>query len=237
MKTNPNNFKKGPQEIPSIWLSENILQCLNCGKLRVFDKITRREKETAKFCNHKCYTDFVILLNRNNEKPCFRCKKVKSLIHFKRIKGQYYKRCLDCEKECQGKEKLNKIARDLGVSYATYLVGLNKENYIHNLVRTARRRAKSRERDFEIDYDFILNKYNEQLGICALSGINMTHTTMKGHCPTNISIDRIDSSLGYIKSNIQLICYQINIMKQVLGNKEFYEMCKGVVNTIEGKIL
>ena len=38
------------------------------------------------------------------------------------------------------------------------------------------------------------------------------------------SIDRIDSSKGYIKNNIQLVGWIVNQAKSDLSNKEFIEM-------------
>ena len=42
----------------------------------------------------------------------------------------------------------------------------------------------------------------------------------------NISIDRIDSSKGYTKDNIQLVCASLNNMKMDLKNKHFIQLCK-----------
>ncbi|UVY48073.1 MAG: hypothetical protein [Bacteriophage sp.] len=44
----------------------------------------------------------------------------------------------------------------------------------------------------------------------------MTYYFDSGRVPTNLSVDRIDSSLGYIKGNIQLVCMAVNQMKSVL---------------------
>lgn len=38
---------------------------------------------------------------------------------------------------------------------------------------------------------------------------------MTGRCrvPTNVSVDRINSNLGYIKGNLQLVCMAVNQIK------------------------
>ena len=41
----------------------------------------------------------------------------------------------------------------------------------------------------------------------------------------NISIDRINSDLGYTKDNIQLVSAMINRMKSDLTSKEFIDFC------------
>lgn len=44
----------------------------------------------------------------------------------------------------------------------------------------------------------------------------------------NISVDRIDSSKGYTKDNIQLICGMVNIIKYKLPQEKFIELCKKI---------
>ena len=60
--------------------------------------------------------------------------------------------------------------------------------------------------------------------ICPISGQQMTYLQGLGNLETNISIDRIDSSLDYIKGNIQFICRRINTMKhnESLGSLIFW---------------
>jgi hypothetical protein len=57
----------------------------------------------------------------------------------------------------------------------------------------------------------------------------MTYQSGIGRVPTNISIDRIDSSLGYDPSNIQLVCVQANKMKAELNQKELVSWCSDIV--------
>lgn len=47
--------------------------------------------------------------------------------------------------------------------------------------------------------------------------------------PYSVSVERIDSSLGYTKENTVLVCNAINRMKSNFEAELFYEMCKGVV--------
>lgn len=46
---------------------------------------------------------------------------------------------------------------------------------------------------------------------------------------TTASIDRIDSSNGYIEDNIQWVHKDVNMMKQKMTNIELIEMCKLIV--------
>ena len=78
--------------------------------------------------------------------------------------------------------------------------------------------------------DYMMGIYHAQDGKCALSGEQMTHITGKGRGSTNISIDRIDSSKGYVPGNVQLVCAIINCMKNEHPQEEFIKFCQKVVD-------
>lgn len=42
------------------------------------------------------------------------------------------------------------------------------------------------------------------------------------------SLDRIDSSLGYIQGNLQLVTIKVNKMKSNFSDAEFMEICRNV---------
>ena len=46
---------------------------------------------------------------------------------------------------------------------------------------------------------------------------------------TNISIDRIDSTKGYIEGNIRLVCAAVNFMKHRMNDEELVWWCKEIV--------
>ena len=54
----------------------------------------------------------------------------------------------------------------------------------------------------------------------------MTWEVLNGKVPTNLSLDRIDSSQGYTEDNVQLVCRIVNIMKNDLSVDEFVGWCK-----------
>lgn len=80
--------------------------------------------------------------------------------------------------------------------------------------------------DFDIDMDYIDAIWQQQGGKCALTGLQMTHVfnNLKA-----ASIDRIDSSQGHVKGNIQLVCQFINRAK----NKHTNEEMLAVLNEIK----
>jgi hypothetical protein len=83
--------------------------------------------------------------------------------------------------------------------------------------------------------------YEQQKGRCALSGIpialNPQWSQQNNGKPTKIvqtaSIDRIDSSKGYIIGNVQWVHKDINYMKGGLSDLEFIIFCRQVVKNNE----
>jgi len=97
----------------------------------------------------------------------------------------------------------------------------NIRNYFIDVIRTSKGVSKKRGiNNFNIDVEYLESLYKNQNGLCAISGIKMTHTSGKGKIATNVSIDRIDNSKGYTKDNIQLLCQAINMLKFNMTNSE-----------------
>lgn len=102
-------------------------------------------------------------------------------------------------------------------------------SWLRSRIRTAKRRTVESEREFsdDVTVDALLETLKKQKGLCALSGIPMTHgkTVME----TAISIDRIDSSIGYRMSNIQLVCHRVNVMKMDMDDNSLWWWAKNLV--------
>lgn len=91
------------------------------------------------------------------------------------------------------------------------------------------RRLKTKaNRDRDLSLDFLLSLYEKQKGLCAISGLPMTHISGQGKQAFNISIDRIDSSRNYEEDNVQLVCCALNIMKSDFIEQDFIKICKAV---------
>jgi hypothetical protein len=79
-----------------------------------------------------------------------------------------------------------------------------------------------------ISLDELENLWFKQNGKCALTGWDLTMTLGKGVVNTNCSLDRIDSSIGYFKGNVQLVCRSANVAKNNLSMSEFLNLCKSI---------
>ena len=131
----------------------------------------------------------------------------------------------------------HKIDMQNGVRYVTNYRAKNYRNWIGKCVRAARERSKGpskntvkypmyrRVLDFDIDTDYACEVYTKQSGKCALSGIEMTWK-VKDLCA--ISLDRIDSSHGYVKGNIQLVCGWVNLAKGNHSNEDLIACLRNI---------
>lgn len=100
---------------------------------------------------------------------------------------------------------------------------------------------RSKELIIELTVEDIHELYNKQKGLCAISGLKMTHETYafkdKEHIINrlNISIDRINSNLGYTKDNVQLVAAIVNRMKTDLPDGEFIKICSIITENNKNK--
>ena len=90
---------------------------------------------------------------------------------------------------------------------------------------TLKRGAKDRNYKFLISLKYLWNLFLLQERKCALSGLSIGFDRVKG---ITASVDRIDSSKGYVEGNIQWVHKDINIMKSWYEKSYFIEMCKKV---------
>ena len=81
--------------------------------------------------------------------------------------------------------------------------------------------AKSRKIGFDLDQQYILGLIADQDNSCALSDIPFTSVNKP-------SIDRIDSSKGYIRGNIQMLIFEVNRMKSNIDQERFIELCTSI---------
>lgn len=124
-----------------------------------------------------------------------------------------------CTRKCSQNYRHRVVYKD---RYTVAHRSLNPRNFLNSL-----RKKKAERRD--LDIDFLMDLYEKQGGKCAISGRGMTYQTGAGRIPTNMSIDRIDSKIGYELDNIQLVCIQANKMKAELSGDELREWCGDIL--------
>ena len=109
---------------------------------------------------------------------------------------------------------------NLKSTYASYLTG----SFFCDIQTS----AKSRNLEFNITIKDINRLLIQQNFKCAVSGLPIKIARRRAKKETTASLDRIDSSKGYIISNIQFVHKHINIMKNNHTMKYFLILCKTI---------
>lgn len=94
---------------------------------------------------------------------------------------------------------------------------------------------------FDLDIEYLQELYNKQNGKCCFTGrkIIFVRNAKKNHLNQTASLDRIDSSKGYIKDNVQWVHKDTQRMKMSETDKDFINLCHEISdyqrrNTYEG---
>lgn len=168
------------------------------------------------------------------EQTCSSCKIDKPLSEF------YSNGCFsDGTKKYRTKCKscvLDLSKQKYPISYLTKCKqrSFSPKNFISSILYHATKRKQ--HLGFNIDIFYLLDLYKKQEGKCAISGVDMTYIAGVGRVLTNISIDRIDSSLGYVKGNVQFVCDVVNRMKSDLSTEQLYQWCLAIMENHHGKV-
>lgn len=150
-------------------------------------------------------------------KQCTRCKEVKSLECFG-LEKRYNIYKAAC-KVCLSKEQ--KQRRLLNPEQTR----LDKRDWRHNnperiLLSGAKTRAKQKGLDFNLELsDIIIPNFCPVLGISIIIGGDK----LSNNSPT---LDRIDSTKGYVKGNIEVISWRANFLKSNATFEEMYLLGK-----------
>jgi len=93
----------------------------------------------------------------------------------------------------------------------------------------SKRRAENKKLKFDLDAKFLWELYLKQNKKCALSGENIFFYKRSRNRKTgNVSLDRIDSTKGYTKENVQWVHKDGNNLKMEFNQKEFLQWCKKI---------
>lgn len=87
--------------------------------------------------------------------------------------------------------------------------------------------AKTREIEFNVTIEYLWDVYIKQNRKCPYTGIELilSPKSSDNRTPENASLDRIDSSKGYVEGNVQWVFKRVNSMKNDMSHDEFVELC------------
>jgi hypothetical protein len=76
--------------------------------------------------------------------------------------------------------------------------------------------------EHNIDLDYLRTLYHKQDGKCYYTG---TELTFRPNESATLSLDRVDSTRGYVKGNLVFCTWEVNSMKQDMSMDRFIELC------------
>jgi len=209
----------------------NGVEHKRCGKCKEWKQLGdfHNNKRTKDGLNDYCKPCKSTYLKRNKYK---RSKKAKECLICHKVKPA--KDFTACSTRTDGLQNKCKDCCHLVMRQRAQTGGVH--GFLKNrLTQSKNNCARGRTLEFAITIDDLIALYEKQKGLCVYSGVKLTHISYgtKGNnkCkyPYNASIDRIDSSKGYIKENIQLVCCIVNFMKWDSSEDVFLKMCKKIV--------
>lgn len=213
--------------------------CSKCGSGE-FRHLFKPEKWVCVGCDHaeserpakndqtKCRKCGVSRQSKNFKKDSNICVECQSKYNkaYRDINSEALKQYRQIDYQRNKKKRQISVRRSIQRSPESFLRSL-----IHHLTKQSnqvrnRRSRLNRNRQealitMSLTYDDLLSLYESQHGLCALTQLPMTHQ-FNDLC--SISVDRIDSKLGYVSGNIQLVCKWVNLAKQKHTNTEFVGM-------------
>lgn len=146
-----------------------------------------------------------------------------------------------CSLICVGKQNNSQLEKPpKGVIHPNLIAHttgkLPLTNFRYFLRSVKGRRSK---KECSITLEDLLEQWDKQNGICPYTGWEMDNSprcsvtckNAKKYYFKQASLDRIDSSKGYIKSNIQFICLIAQYAKNQFKNEELFEFCSAVTKT------
>lgn len=148
-------------------------------------------------------------------KVCSHCKIEKPFTDFTKNRsakdGLQY-RCRSCDLAYQTKRRAENY--DESLEYSRKYQRNRRQNYdyrLQMLINASKQRAKTKNREHSITVEDIKAIFPED-GCCPIFGMKLEFN-QAGFRENSPSIDRIDSSKGYTKDNIQIISWKANRIK------------------------
>jgi len=155
-------------------------------------------------------------------KTCFKCKETKSTDQFFKhsaTKDGFHSWCKICcnAGNTKSRDKLNSTI----------------EGRAKVFLQNARKSAIKRKQVFSLEIEDIVDCWNNQQQTCVYSGRAMT---LKHGELNTVSIERINSSIGYTKDNTILVCNAVNRMKSNFNLSDFVGFCKDISKFLKGTV-
>lgn len=108
--------------------------------------------------------------------------------------------------------------------------GWIKDVLRRSFMRKCKVSAELRNIEWDVSFEFLADVLIEQDFKCNLTGWNIDAMDAQNN---SASLDRIDSSKGYLPDNVQWVHKMVNMCKQQYSQEDFIDMCKAVADKVK----
>jgi len=148
-----------------------------------------------------------------------------------------------CSRSCYARTvgKYN-LGADLGQGHVDVLNAGNRRDR-WSPYRYFLRKARNRDPYTDLDLPYLADLWEQQVGRCAISGILMALPPdglaweRLTRDPWKPSLDRMDSSHGYVRGNVRFVTVIANLAKGTFTDEELGAFCRAVVEASSGGAL
>jgi len=142
-----------------------------------------------------------------------------------------------CSRTCVGKNNI----KNFGEKRSTYDISKHSDNRndLHTKFKYHYRNISKRNQEINVTIDDLKNQWEKQNGICPFTGIILeisSYSKIKKNPIYSASLDRIDSTKGYIKGNIRWVSRAINWMKNDMPDSQLNELINILIKNKRGPI-
>lgn len=147
-----------------------------------------------------------------------------------------------CSRSCSAKvNNKNRVGKPISDKQREHLLSIcdnQKDEY--SPFRYTLRNIKKRFKEVNIDLEYLKELWEKQEGKCPYTGLSLILPIYKNlkEIPFiyRASLDRIDSSKGYVKGNVQFVSTPINLMKSEMSDldtKKFLKLISSYTSSFD----
>jgi hypothetical protein len=183
----------------------------------------------------------VFLIVSHSAPLCIAMKKIKTTcaeckIEFEKSTSEYNRSerlgkrhfcSCSCSVTCGNKEMSPERKTKCGNQIRPY-IGNRQDKYSGFKYYITKCKSRIKKFNYNIDVFYLKTLWESQNGICPYTGIKMilpknTKEHMTIHSLKKASLDRIDSSKGYIDGNVEFVCMAVNYAKNSFSKQNMKE--------------
>lgn len=165
-----------------------------------------------------------------SSKRCYKCDTWKDITFFNKNpkgSGGVAKMCRECHNSHQSVKNAERSRQN---RLRNAVIDGDIDFYIRKKLYRLRSMCKREKIDFNLDLDYLYDKWNNNYGKCFYTNIPMNNSMEQQgfQCWNGPSLDRLNPSLGYTKGNIVWCIFAVNSFKGSLTLEQFKDQVSNI---------